>query len=75
LIYLFLIKMGQTFSNVIGSLIFLILKLSERAKQLISGEKKEKNYYNNDILLKDEEQHAGTWLIFTLFRYSFFRGD
>jgi hypothetical protein len=52
--------MGQTFSNILGSLIFFILKLSEKAQQLISGEKKEKNYYNNDILLKDEEQHAGT---------------
>ena len=55
--------MGQTLSNIVGSLIVLVLKLSERTKQIFSGEKKEKNYYNNDILLKDDEQQAGKGII------------
>ncbi len=51
--------MGQTLSFVVGSIIVFFMKLSEKAKGIFSNEKKEKSYYNNDIILKDEEQHAG----------------
>ena len=51
--------MGQTMSTIVGYIIVFCLKLSERTKSIFSGEKKEKNYYSNDILLKDDEQQAG----------------
>ena len=52
--------MGQTLSTIVGYIIVFCLKLSDKTKALFTpSEKKEKNYYNNDILLKDDEQKAG----------------
>lgn len=51
--------MGQSLSVVVGSIIVFFLKLSDKAKSLFTTETKEKSYYNNDIILKDDEQKAG----------------
>ena len=51
--------MGQTMSIIIGNIIVFYLKLQERVRNMFISEKKEKNYYNSDIILKDDEQQAG----------------
>ena len=52
--------MGQTFSAVVGFIIVFYLKMRERVKDYFNqGNKKERQYYNNDILLKDDEHRAG----------------
>ena len=51
--------MGQTMSLVVGYVIVFWLNLTEKAKSMFNKETKEKSYYNNDIILKDDEQQAG----------------
>ena len=51
--------MGQTMSTIVGYMIVFWIKMSERLNSVFSKDKKEKNYYNNEILLKDDEQQAG----------------
>ena len=51
--------MGQTMSMLVGYMIVFWMKMSEKVKSVFSKDKKEKNYYNNEILLKDDEQQAG----------------
>jgi hypothetical protein len=55
--------MGQSLSVVLGSIIVFFIKLSERTKAFFSREKPEKSYYNNDIILKDDEQKAGKLIL------------
>lgn len=62
--------MGQTLSTVVGYMIVFYLKFMESVKTMLSSNQKEKGYYNNDILLKDDEQQAGKE-IFLIIRYSF----
>lgn len=51
--------MGQTMSTVVGYIIVFYLRLLERAKGLFTTQNKGKNYYNNDIIIKDDEHQAG----------------
>jgi hypothetical protein len=51
--------MGNSLSAVVGYIIIFYIKLQERVKEFIEkGKKKQMNYYNNDILLKDDEHRA-----------------
>lgn len=52
--------MGQSLSTCIGYLLMYYLKLSEMAQDIWKGKRENKKgkYYNNEILLKDEEHHA-----------------
>jgi hypothetical protein len=49
--------MGQSLSTIMGYLLILIVKIEDKYKELFKKEKC-KDYYNNDILLKDDEQKA-----------------
>jgi len=51
--------MGNTITAIVSYIVAFYFKLSEQSKALLWGEKKQKNYFNNDILLKDDEQKAG----------------
>ena len=49
--------------NIISSFYLFIITVysdcSEKTKDFLRGELKQKSYFNNDILLKDDEQKAG----------------
>jgi hypothetical protein len=49
--------MGNSLSAVVGYIIVFFIKLQERVKEFIE-KKKQINYYNNDILLRDDEHRA-----------------
>jgi hypothetical protein len=49
--------MGQSLSAVIGFLLVYVHKLQEKYKELFKKETA-KDYYNNDILLKDDGHQA-----------------
>jgi len=51
--------MGNGISALVGYLIAFYFKIVQQTKALLLGEQKYKNYFNNDILLKDDEQKAG----------------
>ena len=70
--------MGNTLTACATYLVAFYIKLQEQSKALLWGEQKQKNYFNNDILLKDDEQKAGknikVFKIFlNFFRYFVFR--
>lgn len=46
-------------SAIVSYLIASYIYLAEKARQMLYGELRQKNYFNNDILLKDDEQKAG----------------
>lgn len=51
--------MGNTITALVGYVIACYFKILHETKALLWGEHKHKNYFNNDILLKDDEQKAG----------------
>lgn len=51
--------MGNTISSFYLLLLSLYSDISEKTKGFLWGELKQKSYFNNDILLKDDEQKAG----------------
>jgi hypothetical protein len=54
--------MGQSLSIAVGYIILFFYKLSENTKSFFSKENSEKNYFNKDNLIKDDEQQAGNYL-------------
>ncbi len=44
---------------VVGSIIVFLLKMKESTMNFFTKEKKEKNFYNKDIILKEDEHTAG----------------
>jgi hypothetical protein len=52
--------MGQTLSTIVGYLLIFIVKLEDKYKEYFKQETR-KDYYNNDILLKDDEQKASKY--------------
>ena len=53
--------MGNTISSFYLLIISLYADCSEKTKGFLWGELKQKSYFNNDILLKDDEQKAGNF--------------
>jgi len=51
--------MGNSITVIVGYITACYLKIIQETKGLLWGELKQKNYFNNDILLKDDEQKAG----------------
>jgi hypothetical protein len=51
--------MGNGITALVGYLIAFYFNIVKQTKALLLGEQKHKNYFNNDILLKDDEQKAG----------------
>jgi hypothetical protein len=49
--------MGQALSTIMGYLLIYIVKLEDKYNEYFKKETK-KDYYNNDILLKDDGQKA-----------------
>lgn len=43
----------------VSYVIAVYIQITEKTRQVLFAEKKQKNYFNNDILLKDDEQKAG----------------
>ncbi len=56
--------MGNTLTALVSYFVAFYFKLSEKSKAILWGEQKQKNYFNNDILLKDDEQKAGNFVNF-----------
>ena len=69
--------MGNTISSFYLLILSLYADCSEKTKGFLWGELKQKSYFNNDILLKDDEQKAGNFTrklnLNNINRYSFFR--
>jgi hypothetical protein len=53
--------MGNTITVLVGYIMACYIKITQQTKALLWGELKQKNYFNNDILLKDDEQKAGKY--------------
>ena len=53
--------MGNTITVLVGYIMACYIKITQQTKALLCGELKQKNYFNNDILLKDDEQKAGKY--------------
>ena len=51
--------MGNVLGGLAAYIVAIYCKISEHSRALIWGDTKQKNYFNNDILLKDDEQKAG----------------
>lgn len=51
--------MGNTITVLVGYIMACYFKIMQQTRALLWGEQKQKNYFNNDILLKDDEQKAG----------------
>jgi len=55
--------MGNTISSFYLLILSLYSDFSEKTKGFLWGELKQKSYFNNDILLKDDEQKAGKFFL------------
>ena len=55
--------MGNRLERITTCIKSVYLKITATTKRLLF-EPKQKNYFNNDILLKDDEQKAGIFIIF-----------
>jgi len=51
--------MGNSINTFVSCIVAFYFKLTEQSKAFLWSAQKQKNYFNNDILLKDDEQKAG----------------
>jgi hypothetical protein len=59
--------MGQTLSTIVSFVLLYVVKLQEKYEEIFKKDNK-KDYYNNDILLKDDGQKAS--MLILILRYS-----